>query len=141
MVSLAKIILGDPTDKQNQGVFTFIEQLITPIYVVGYSCPHSPTRREAIRLLLSTRRREGLWDTFIVGKIMEWIMDIEEEFIKGEYVPEDTRTAKVTLKYNLIERTAHPTGLMPIKGSKDRRTVEADLTWREVILHDSVSKR
>lgn len=129
MVSLAKIILGDPSDKQNQGVFTFVPQVIVPLYVVGYSCPHSATRRDAIRLLISTRRREGLWDAVLAGKIVEWVMNVEEEFIEGEYVPEDMRMVKMTLKYDLVGRTAHPTGLMPVKGSTEYRTVEADLTW------------
>jgi len=129
MVSLAKIIVGDPTDKQNQGVFTFVPQIIIPLYVVGYSCPHSPTRREAIRLLISTRRREGLWDAVMAGKIVEWVMHVEEELLEGEYMPEDMRMVKLTMKWDLMSRTASVVGLMPVKDSAGFRTVAADLKW------------
>ena len=129
MVSLAQMIIGDPTDKHSQGVFTFVPQIIVPLYVVGHSCPHSPTRREAIELLLSTRRREGLWDGTMAGKIVEWVMHVEEEFLEGEYVPEDMRMVKLTMKYDLMGRTATVAGLMPVKNSGGYRTVEADLKW------------
>jgi hypothetical protein len=129
MVSLAKIIVGESTDKHNQGVFTFVPQIIIPLYVVGYSCPHSPTRREAIRLLVSTRRREGLWDATMAGKIVEWVMNVEEEFLEGEYVPEGMRMVKLTMKWDLMSRMASVVGLMPPKDSAGFRTVAADLKW------------
>ncbi|KAE9367259.1 hypothetical protein N431DRAFT_495543 [Stipitochalara longipes BDJ] len=129
MVSLAKIILGDSINKHSQGVFTFVPQVIVPLYVVGYSCPHSPTRREAIRLLVSTKRREGLWDATMAGKIVEWVMHVEEEFLEGDYVAEEMRMVKLTMKYDLMGRTASVAGLMPHKGSAGFRVVEADLKW------------
>jgi hypothetical protein len=101
-VSLAHLMLGDPNDIKNQGIFTCVPQIILPMYAVGYSCPHSPTRRQAVNLLLSTRRREGLWDATMAEKIVEWVVAVEEEFIVGEYVEEDMRMVKLTLKYDLM---------------------------------------
>jgi hypothetical protein len=35
-------------------------------------------------------RREGLWDTIITGKAMQWVSEIEEvDLIEEVYVPED----------------------------------------------------
>jgi hypothetical protein len=129
IVSLARLILDHPAAKLHQSRFTFAPHVIVPLYMVGYCCPHSGTRREAISLLLSTPRREGLWDGMMAGKIVEWLMNVEEEHIEGEYVPEEMRMVKVSLKFNMMARTANVKGLMPIKGSSELRAVEADLTW------------
>jgi hypothetical protein len=129
IVSLARLILGHPAAGPHQGRFTFAPHVIVSLYVTAYCCPHSGTRREAISLLLSTPRREGLWDGVMAGKIVEWLMNVEEEHIEGEYVPEEMRMVKVSLKFNMMARTAHVKGLMPIRGSSELRTVEADLTW------------
>jgi hypothetical protein len=129
IVSLTRLILGHPAAELHQGRFTFAPHVIVPLYVVGYCFPHSGTRREAISLLLSTPRREGLWDGVMAGKIVEWLMNVEEEHIVGEYVPEEMRMVKVSFIFNMMARTAHVRGLMPIKGSSQLRTVEADLTW------------
>jgi len=51
---------------------------------------HRAIRREAIRLLLSYPRREGLWDGMIIGKFSQWIAEIDEEELgDGEYIPHD----------------------------------------------------
>jgi aldehyde:ferredoxin oxidoreductase len=102
-----------------------------PLYMVGYSCPHSKTRREAIGLLLGTRRREGLWDAVMAGKIVQWVMEVEEEGGLDDegYVREDGRMVNLTLRYDLMERTANVKGLMPVKGKAELREVEADLAW------------
>lgn len=130
MVALARLILGDPTLKKNQGMFTFVPQVIVPLYVVVYSCPHSKTRGEAIGLLLETRR-EGLWDAVMAVKIAQWVMGFEEEGgldCEG-YVREEGRMVKLTLRYDLMGRTANVKGLMPVKGKAELREIEADLTW------------
>lgn len=129
MIALSRLILGNPTDTKNQGVFTFVPQVIIPLFMVGYSCPHLPTRREAVELLLSTRRRECLWDSTMAGQIVQWVMGIEGEYLEGDYVPDHMRMLKLTLTHDLISRTANVKGLMPINGGAGYRIVEADLKW------------
>ncbi|KAI1000064.1 hypothetical protein K3495_g8134 [Podosphaera aphanis] len=53
--------------------------IVPPLYVVATKCRNRKLRREAIRLLLSAPRREGMWDSLLCGHLAQWIMGIEEE--------------------------------------------------------------
>jgi hypothetical protein len=41
--------------------------------------------------MLSTHWREGIWDSFIGGKMATWIMEMEEEGMVDGFVPESSR--------------------------------------------------
>jgi hypothetical protein len=49
-----------------------------------------------------------------VGKIVELIITMEEEYIEGEYVLQEMRIVKISL--NVMARTANGKGLMPTRG-------------------------
>lgn len=53
--------------------------IVPPLFVVATKCRERKLRREAIRLLMSSPRREGMWDSTLCGKVGEWIMEVEEE--------------------------------------------------------------
>jgi hypothetical protein len=53
--------------------------IVPPLFVVATKCRDRKVRREAIRLLLSSPRREGMWDSILSGRVAQWIMEIEEE--------------------------------------------------------------
>ncbi|ROW06171.1 hypothetical protein VMCG_04539 [Cytospora schulzeri] len=53
--------------------------IVPPLYVVATKCRTPLIRRQAIQLLRSSSRREGMWDSELVARIGTWIMDIEEE--------------------------------------------------------------
>lgn len=53
--------------------------IVPPLYVVATKCRNPMIRRQAIQLLRSSSRREGMWDSELVARIGMWIMDIEEE--------------------------------------------------------------
>lgn len=53
--------------------------IVPPLYVVATKCRDPVTRRQAIQLLRSSSRREGMWDSELVARIGTWIMGIEEE--------------------------------------------------------------
>ena len=55
---------------------------IIPLYTVASRCQDMNTRRRAIALLRSTPRQEGLWNSLVVARAAERILDIEE--IEGE---------------------------------------------------------
>jgi hypothetical protein len=63
----------------------------------------------------------------IVGKIVEWIITMEEEYVEGEYILEEMRIVKISL--NMMARTATGKGLMLIRGSSKLRKMETDLHW------------
>ncbi|CZR60709.1 uncharacterized protein PAC_10605 [Phialocephala subalpina] len=95
IVSLAKTILGHQNLRPKKSLFTFDTEITVPLYVVGCWCPQSGARREAIALMSSTPRREGLWDGVMAGKIMEWILEVEEEgVVDGLDIEEGIRWRK-----------------------------------------------
>lgn len=59
--------------------FTLDLGIIPPLHIVATKCRDRLIRREAIRLLTFTARREGMWDSILCAKIATWIMEVEEE--------------------------------------------------------------
>jgi len=53
--------------------------IIPPLFVVATKCRDRRLRRDAIGILLSSPRREGMWDSILSGRVANWIMEIEEE--------------------------------------------------------------
>ncbi|KAL9471474.1 hypothetical protein ACSS6W_009415 [Trichoderma asperelloides] len=52
--------------------------IVTPLFVVATKCRDPVVRRESIRLLRSSARREGMWDSELAANIGQWIMELEE---------------------------------------------------------------
>ncbi|CAG8956230.1 hypothetical protein HYFRA_00003610 [Hymenoscyphus fraxineus] len=59
--------------------------IVPPLFVVATKCRDRKIRREAIKLLKNSPRREGMWDSILCGRVAQWIMEIEEEGM-GEYL-------------------------------------------------------
>jgi hypothetical protein len=53
--------------------------IVPPLYVVATKCREPHIRRQAIQLLRSSARREGMWDSELTARIGIWIAEIEEE--------------------------------------------------------------
>ncbi|KAI2621673.1 hypothetical protein GGR54DRAFT_599319 [Hypoxylon sp. NC1633] len=53
--------------------------IVPPLFVVATKCREPLTRRQAIQLLLTSSRREGMWDSELSARIGMWIMAIEED--------------------------------------------------------------
>ncbi|KAN0098179.1 hypothetical protein V8E51_013842 [Hyaloscypha variabilis] len=130
-LALCKEILNHPIVEKNQRLFAFDLEVVLPLFGIGWRCPHSETRREAIDLLLATRRQEGLWDGMMAGKITEWIATLEEEEGLGPdgCAPPRRRMLSVTVEFDVLTRTAFVSGLMPKKGEEERERVKAELSW------------
>jgi len=71
-------------------------------------------RHQAIALLLSGHRREGIWDANVSGKAAEWIIGLEEQeyhfaaarragFV-GDVIPEDMRVSREVIERDLDGR-------------------------------------
>ncbi|TAQ86586.1 hypothetical protein B7494_g5084 [Chlorociboria aeruginascens] len=60
--------------------------IVPPLFVVATKCRDRKLRREAISLLISSPRREGMWDSILSARVASWIMEIEEEDL-SPYVP------------------------------------------------------
>lgn len=53
--------------------------IVPPLYVVATKCREPRIRRQAIQLLRSSARREGMWDSELAARIGMWIAEVEEE--------------------------------------------------------------
>ncbi|KAI2470849.1 hypothetical protein F4781DRAFT_159741 [Annulohypoxylon bovei var. microspora] len=53
--------------------------IVPPLFVAATKCRDPTTRRQAIQLLRTSSRREGMWDSELAARISMWIMAIEEE--------------------------------------------------------------
>jgi len=53
--------------------------IVPPLYVVATKCREPHIRRQAIQLLRSSARREGMWDSELTARIGMWIAEVEEE--------------------------------------------------------------
>lgn len=58
--------------------FTADLGIIPPLFLVATKCREPVVRRQAIQLLRSSARREGMWDSELVARIGQWIMELEE---------------------------------------------------------------
>jgi hypothetical protein len=115
----------------NDHGFSIGVDFLAPLSVVSYLFRHRALRQEAIKLLLSYPRREGLRDGMLVGKYSQWVAEVEEEDLGDEeYVPHDLATWLVAADHDPIRRTVR---LAAFKKSRDplekmvRR--EAVISW------------
>lgn len=88
--------------------FTLDMGIVGPLGTVAYKCRHPIIRREAIDLLASVHRREGVWDSVLSAYICKRIMEIEEEGLGQvtccEDVPAWARISKLELDFDLQPR-------------------------------------
>ncbi|KAH7321807.1 hypothetical protein BKA65DRAFT_89311 [Rhexocercosporidium sp. MPI-PUGE-AT-0058] len=118
MVTLSEELLHHPNMNQSNATYMFEMHTICPLYAVSWYCPQKTLRRKAISLLLGPPRREALWDSVMVGKLAEWIMNLEDENYEGEYAPEHVRcTRGDILGYNMVTREAEVRSFVPARDS------------------------
>ena len=60
-----------PTFSMDQGI-------VAPLFVIATKCRLPALRRQAIELLKSCGRREGMWDSELTARIAHWVMTLEE---------------------------------------------------------------
>ena len=59
--------------------FSFDLGIISPLYFTASRCREPSLRREAVRLLMSSVRREGFWLSWVTGMVANQIVMIEEQ--------------------------------------------------------------
>ncbi|KAI9898326.1 hypothetical protein N3K66_006686 [Trichothecium roseum] len=57
--------------------------IVPPIWLVATKCREPRIRRRAIKVLHSSARREGMWDSAMAAKIAQWVMEVEEKDARG----------------------------------------------------------
>ncbi|KAJ5246360.1 hypothetical protein N7468_001343 [Penicillium chermesinum] len=71
-------VLRPKPPKSISSVFSLSLGINTPLYIAATRCRDSVIRHRAIELLLFGRRREGLWDYYVAGRIAKHLVAIEE---------------------------------------------------------------
>ena len=82
MLILAEKIVSSTSSSNDHGskTITFCSDMgfIIPLYNMIMQCRDPMIRRKAIALLRSTSRQEGLWNSLLIAKAAERIIEIEE---------------------------------------------------------------
>ncbi|PMD58570.1 uncharacterized protein K444DRAFT_531619 [Hyaloscypha bicolor E] len=115
--------------------------IVPPLFVVATKCRDRKLRREAIRLLLSSPRREGMWDSILSGRVAQWIVEIEEEGLSRyegpwgkaamETVGEERRVMVKEILFDMQRREARlRCGTRGARdGDPDERARVKDMWW------------
>ncbi|KAG8529743.1 uncharacterized protein KY384_005224 [Bacidia gigantensis] len=78
--------------------------LIAPLYSVAHHCRDPLVRREAVQLLKTTPRQEGVWDSILTGNVAESLIEMEERGlpqVTSRYdIPESARVRGVKLEFD-----------------------------------------
>jgi len=114
IVSLAADVLSSYplTGRGSNTHFCFDTRIILPLWKVGLKCRNGEIRRKVIDILMSRPMKEGIWDSILAGKMVNWVMELEEihlDFGEGReegYIPEWARIKAVTWSSDLETRTA-----------------------------------
>ena len=127
MFALSKVLL-DMSEAQS---FSLDMRFVLPLAVVGLNYRHRELRREIIKILVPMHRREGIWDASMMGKIMQFQAEIEEEGLTDEeYVPEDMMSTITELKVDESLRTVLVTCSVSVRGCPGETVMKSiELAW------------
>ena len=114
--------------------------IVPPLFVVATKCRDRKLRREAIRLLMSSPRREGMWDSILSGRVGSWLMHIEEAGLTpwdgrgagfGEIVSDERRVMIKEILFDMQSREATlRCGTRGAReGDRDDRAMETHIWW------------
>jgi hypothetical protein len=128
IVELSKVLI-DMSDSQT---FSMEMRFVLPLAVVGLNYRHRASRQECIRILAAMSRREAIWDASMMGRIMKFQAEIEEEGLGDdeEYVPEDGMSTIVHLKVDARLRTMFVACSLGIRGHPGESVMkQTELIW------------
>jgi len=88
IVSKANHLLTNTDDLSNTSRFTLDVGTILPLFITATKCRDRRIRRQAISLLWSNARREGLcFDSITVARLCAWLSSIEGDGVQDESIP------------------------------------------------------
>lgn len=130
IIALIKSLSGKDMKDNDMG-FSITIHFLVPLSVVAWRYRHRALRREAIKLLLASPRREGLWDGVFIGKTARWVAGIEEEGLSSAeiYVPHDLATNVEVADVDVLTRTATLKAILKDKTSGEKIMKETKIGW------------
>jgi hypothetical protein len=106
IVALARSLSINSPGQERHGAFSIDFGIVPALFIAVKSCRDRVVRREALGILRSCPRREGVWDGLLMAGIGEWIIGVEEEGSEGEFVPECARVKLTKVKVEISTKTA-----------------------------------
>lgn len=109
IVSLGKVLLNNQHVEKffAEGSFSLDLGLIYCLTATAISCRDRHLRREAIALLSSRSWREAQWGSETCTDVAKWILEVEEDGVETEHIPEWARARLSSIDANLETKTAH----------------------------------
>ncbi|GAO17271.1 hypothetical protein UVI_02061170 [Ustilaginoidea virens] len=134
---------GKPCTSHVKPSFSADLGIVPPLFVVATKCRDARLRRQAIQLLRSSARREGMWDSELAANIGQWVMQVEEsdepmQFQPGvmaslptKPIPEERRIMVKSVDFNLHYRRADlRVGTRAVhEGQADDRVKTTTISW------------
>ncbi len=77
----------DSTQLPRNTRFSFDTGIVPPLHVTASKCRDPVIRREAINLLFSSPRQEGMWDSVLSARIGRWLAACEEDGLPPPPLP------------------------------------------------------
>ncbi|CZR68084.1 uncharacterized protein PAC_17983 [Phialocephala subalpina] len=106
IVLLCESILNATKDSRCHGDYMFDVGIVMPLHAVSKWCRDRTVRRRAISLLRSYTNsdgepmREGVWDSSMVAEWNQRYMELEEEGVETEFIPEHARIRVTEITVN-----------------------------------------
>jgi hypothetical protein len=127
-MDLIKLLLA--TASSDDSGFSMEMNFVIPLSRICYRFRHRALRQEAIRLLLSYPRREGLFDGVLIGRYSQWLAEIEEGLRDDEeYVPHKFVNTTMEVDIDTANKTAKLTAF------KNVRNDPSKMEKRETVIH------
>ena len=109
VLSLARDIISAQTTVQFTSKpdpqFAFDMNVVAPLYGLVHHCRDPVVRREAVGLLKTVKRREGIWDSDLAAIVGQKIIEIEEQGLgavnQASDVPHSARIAAVQVNFDM----------------------------------------
>jgi len=77
--------------------FILESNVVYPLLLTAHKCRDRTIRRKAITLLFKYPMREVVWDGMFCGKLGQWVVDLEEQYLDEGHVPGWARIRSVTV--------------------------------------------
>ena len=121
---IVSFVKSDP----NRLSYSFELTVIPAMYVLARFCRERELRRKAIVLLEGYQSREGTWDSNYTAAFMRKIMELEEEGVETEFIPEGARVRVLNEVFDMERRMCV---MKYIRGTKrtGETTGEAMYKW------------
>ncbi|BCR99242.1 Zn(II)2Cys6 transcription factor [Aspergillus luchuensis] len=130
-VALAKILLLSTPAQSTMPNFSIGMGIIPPLFFCAFKCRDWYIRREAVQLLRSCQRQEGLWTTPGAVLVLERLIDIESKgLMPGDLVPESRRIDSIHVN---ILPDDHKIGLWYRRSSR-QMGLDGSGMWEKALL-------